>query len=280
MGSKRIYVRIKGGLGNQLFCYAFAKALSEKLNRKLILDTKTGFLKDSYGRLNKVNSFLRDYNSISYLRIINFYLVKKLNKISSIFFDSYYLEEGHTRQLINLDFLSFKVKKNIFCDGYFQSYKYLEKYESKLKKEINFKYQSSDKINVILEKIETSNSVAIHIRRIQYDSLLDLIYYKEAINYINNRTNKPSYFIFSDDLEWCKKNFDFLDTKYFIEHDSNDEIIDLHLMSLCKHFIIANSSFSWWGAWLSKNDYKIVIAPKNTDIGVIGDLYPLNWIQI
>lgn len=106
------------------------------------------------------------------------------------------------------------------------------------------------------------NSVAVHIRRLQYDNVLGTGYYDKAIAKIKAQVADPVFYVFSDDLDWCKENLKLNEKLIFISHNTNDEISDLWLMSQCKHFIIANSTFSWWGAWLSENNNKIIIAPK------------------
>ena len=126
------------------------------------------------------------------------------------------------------------------------------------------------------QKIENTESIAIHIRRIKYEDKLHIDYYLKALN-IFNGVNKKQFFVFSDDIEWCKNNFY---TNEFIYVSGNSEIEDFYLMSKCKNFIIANSSFSWWAAWLSKSKNKKIVAPKNISIGCINEFYPHDWILI
>jgi hypothetical protein len=139
--------------------------------------------------------------------------------------------------------------------------------------------------------IKNKNSVAIHIRRGDYlnnpkaryfHGILGEDYYKKSISYIKKRVNNPFYFIFSDDVELVKKTFFFFNKKNYIFIDTKSSIDDLHLMSNCKHFIIANSTFSWWGAWLSKNKHKIICAPKRWVRAKIStpDIIPESWIKI
>ena len=117
-----------------------------------------------------------------------------------------------------------------------------------------------------LEPINKSNSVSLHVRRGDYLNLknigvLDVDYYIKAVEYIRKNVEKPTFYIFSDDLEWCKNSLGFLDDCIYVDW-TQTEIDDLKLMSFCRHNIIANSSFSWWGAWLNQNPKKTVIAPK------------------
>jgi hypothetical protein len=108
--------------------------------------------------------------------------------------------------------------------------------------------------------INHCNSIAIHLRRVQNDVVLQSDYYSESIDQMMTKISNPHFFIFSDDIEWCKKNLKVEGSLTFVEHNSNDEISELWLMSQCKHFIIANSTFSWWGASLSVNPTKNIIA--------------------
>ena len=153
---------------------------------------------------------------------------------------------------------------------------------SKIKDKLHQKY---------LNLINNKNSVAIHIRRGDYlndpkvrciHGILGSDYYKKSINYIKKKVKNPFFFIFSDDIELVKKNFSFFNNKKYIFIDTKSSINDLYLMSNCKHFIIANSTFSWWGAWLSKNKRKIVCAPKRWLRARIStpDIIPESWIRI
>jgi hypothetical protein len=146
--------------------------------------------------------------------------------------------------------------------GYFQSEKYFKHNRNKI---LDFFY-CDEVVNIIREKYKEvlhENTCSIHVRRGDYLNLLDhhptqsLEYYKEAISIVGS---DKTFFIFSDDIRWCKENFNFLDNVIYCENNKDYE--DLILMSLCYNNIIANSSFSWWGAWLNKNENKIVIGPK------------------
>jgi Glycosyl transferase family 11 len=177
-------------------------------------------------------------------------------------------------------------------DGYWQSEKYFIDCSKLIRKDFTFKNEL-DSYNLKLKsKIDKTNSVSIHIRRGDYvnnlntnatHGLCSIDYYIKAVNYITERIESPYFFVFSDDIEWAKKNIMLNFPCQFISHNiGSKSYLDMQLMSLCKHNVIANSSFSWWGAWLNSNDNKIVIAPRkwfavNTDIC---DLIPSNWISL
>ena len=138
----------------------------------------------------------------------------------------------------------------------------------------------------ILESIKENNSVSLHVRRGDYLNLkninvLDVGYYKKAVEYVRKIVEKPTFFIFSDDLEWCKNSLGFLDDCIYVDY-TQTEIEDLKLMSVCRHNIIANSSFSWWGAWLNKNPSKTVIAPKGWLINDPGSSNVIlsDWVKL
>ena len=178
-------------------------------------------------------------------------------------------------------------------DGFWQSDKYFLKYESEIRKDFSFP-SFTDRVNInLLSEIINSNSVSIHIRRgdyIQMNSAIEshplcsIKYYQSAISKIKEIIEKPKFYFFSDDIEWVKNQFFSVENAIFVNHNKGkDSYKDMQLMANCKHNIIANSSFSWWGAWLNPNPKKIVIAPKNwfkdTSIDT-SDLIPSTWIRL
>lgn len=180
-------------------------------------------------------------------------------------------------------------ESNIVYRGYMQS----EKYFIHNRKLILDLLSPTNEINEYLigkyKFISDKNMLSIHIRRGDYvklqnhHPLVSLEYYSEAINYVVNNTNIDGYVFFSDDIEWCKQTFGDSEDNYYISEEK--DYIDLYLMSMCKHNIMANSTFSWWGSWLNQNENKIVVAPKNwfgparTDLNT-NDLIPENWIKL
>ena len=144
----------------------------------------------------------------------------------------------------------------------------------------------------VLEDINTTNSIAIHVRRGDYVSVesvaqthgvCSLNYYRRAIDFVTHKVENPQFFIFSDDPEWVSEHLSTgYPTSYVIHNGPEEAFQDLRLMSLCQHQIIANSSFSWWGAWLNKNAEKIVIAPRRwfLDKRNTSDMCPENWNRI
>ena len=268
-----ITIRLNGGLGNQMFQYAMGRALAFKYNKKLLLDIDefdTYELRDF--ELNKYNIkaeiFTRKDNSN--LKVVNpkSFLVKLFKKFNfTNLIPNYYLEKSlkYDENIV--------VKDKLYLEGYFQNEKHFAFIRDELLKDFTIKQELSDSTKEIKTIIESSqNSVALHIRRGDYvanshtnnvHGTCSLDYYDEAIEYLKSKVDNIKIFVFSDDIKWVKENLKY-ENIYFVEDDKKRIAHeDIYLMSLCHHNIIANSSFSWWGAWLNINSQKIVIGPKN-----------------
>lgn len=183
---------------------------------------------------------------------------------------------------------------NSFVKGNFQSEKYFESIESVIRDEFKFTKQLDLENLKWKNEILNSNSVSIHIRRGDYISLkqnankfaqIPLSYYQSAITYISQNLPSSVFFVFSDDIKWVKENLISDAPLHFIENNNTPQTshFDMQLMSLCKHNIICNSTFSWWSAWLNNNPQKMVIAPQNwfADISINSqDIIPDEWIKL
>lgn len=275
-----VYLRLKGGVGNQIFEYAFSKSLALKLNFDLVIDSRTGFFKDRYLRESKVGHFLSFFQEASLVNKFFFLVKKNIPILSNIFFTSYFLIEKDNRQYENIDISELKKVKVVYVEGYFQSHHYFEDIKDIIREEVTFKFFEDIKLNILQKDIEVYDSVSVHFRRIDYEEKLDLQYYKNAVSLISHKSRNIKYYIFSDDIMWCKKNLDFIENKVFINDLGNNEIVDLYLMSKCKNHIIANSTFSWWGAYLSNSQNGFIIAPLESNIGINGKYYPKSWTTI
>jgi len=287
-----IIVKLIGGLGNQMFQYALGRSLSLKNKEDFKLDI-TGFEEYklhsySLGHFNINEHFATD----SEIRLFKKYQRKPgrkwflRNRIMTDQ-DKYATDElfYFQERILSLN--------DIYLDGYWQSEKYFKKYEEIIRQDFTLKREPGGTDVKIAKKILNSNSISVHIRRGDYVSVLKNInifgtfgpeYYKDAENIISKKIPDPHFFVFSDDSEWVKKNIIFKNKTTYVDHnDATKNYADLWLMSLCKHHIIPNSSFGWWGAWLDRNPSKIVIAPKqwfkkpsiNTK-----DVIPESWIAI
>lgn len=295
-----VKVLLTGGLGNQMFQYAFGKYLAAKNNTSLVLDT-------TY--LQSKLPFKKWSTPMQYeLDIFNLHAVLETNVIPNNFLlypfaKSEYLIRNKmnenkydlvTENKFGFDAKLLEAEDNSYVKGNFQSEKYFNHIENEIKNNFTFK-NKLDAANLKWKnQIESCNSVSIHIRRGDYISIkqnaqkfasIPLSYYHKAINIISDKVANPEFFIFSDDIAWVKENLKLDAPFHFISNNttSNTAYVDMQLMSLCKHNIIANSTFSWWGAWLNSNPEKIVIAPENwfVDKSVdTSDVLPTKWIKL
>ena len=165
----------------------------------------------------------------------------------------------------------FRSRGHFYIEGYWQNYKYFNEIKELLEKDFVFPEYINESDKEMAEKIKNSNSVGIHVRRgdyssnpriNQYHGTCSLEYYQKAAKTLENRFSDLKYFLFSDDPEWVNDNFNFLNNFKIVSDGKRSELDEMHLLSDCKHQIIANSSFSWWGAWLNKNPEKVIIAPE------------------
>lgn len=286
-----IIVKIHAGLGNQMFQYALYKSLIH-MDKDVRLDI------DSYQHYNCHNGYelskifnvyesfadKRDVNKLSnerydiLTRAIRRYINPKYRNNRVTHYKQEISKSMYNKQVFDLD--------NVYLDGYWQSEKYFQHIREEILNDFFFKNRADINNKKYIDIINETNSVSLHIRRGDYISnplLKDITttnYYLEAIDYINNFIKKPVFFIFSDDIDWCKENFKIKDGHLININKGDMSYNDMRLMSLCKHNIIANSTFSWWGAWLNRNKNKIVIAPEiwfsKTDMNS-EDIIPKKW---
>ncbi len=288
-----IIVKLIGGLGNQMFQYAAGKALASQYNTVLKLD-KSHLEKNSGGAhtqrefelhvFDLKTEFASPAEIAPFLKHAESKLYRELyRKIPSLFGKKYIAENSHSYNS-SLP----KYGPDAYLEGFWQSEKYFSAIRDTLRKEFTFKNQSDQQNSSLLEKLNQTDSVSLHIRRADYvndktinsyHGTCDSEYYRKAVEAIKKVASKPELFIFSDDIAWCRENLSFDMPMHFIDHNKGKQNFeDMRLMSHCKHNIIANSSFSWWGAWLNKNKKKQVIAPKNWfKEKTSPDIYPAGW---
>lgn len=273
-----IIVKLMGGMGNQMFQYAMAKSLSVKYNIPFSMDRY--YLDNVDWRNYDLDLFKIEENFVNH--------TIKANVIDEGWGNFCFQE-----RIYNIfDFVSKNI--DIYFTGYFQHIDYISSIREDLIKEFKLKNDiSSERSLLLLNDIKNSNSVMLNVRRSDfvnndYHGTMDVDYYKNAISIINEKVENPKYFIFSDDIEWCKENLSFIENSTIVDHSYKGDRFGeyLELMKNCKHFIIPNSSFAWWSAYLCENKNKIVIAPerwladeryKNS-----GDIIneKLNWIKL
>lgn len=290
-----IITKIIGGLGNQMFQYATGLSLAKKNNTDLFIDKKAfdkvsihnGYELERVFGIKIKEAKDSEINKIIGLNRYNFY--NKISHLLPIKFNqkNYFQEKGVS---FNKKFL--EIKDNSYIYGHWQSENYFLEYENLIRQKFKFKNPLASKNLYFADLIKKiPNSVSVHIRRGDYiDTTNQSIYYNCAHEYyelatkeLEKKIKHPTYFIFSDDSNWVKKNLSFKQKHYFVDHNSNfNSYCDMHLMSLCNHNIIANSTFSWWGAWLNSNKHKIVISPKkwfsiNLDSS---NIVPKKWLKV
>lgn len=282
-----LIIKVLGGLGNQMYCYGLYRKY-QTLGKTAKLDI-SGYIDDykifpyELDRIFNVKTCYADANEINQMNDKTNIIYKILRKLRVI-----------KRKCINVDPKNQYLPKvfdfdNVYLNGYWSSFDYFTGIESLLKKEFTFKLPLDMRNAKIVEEFQSSNSVAIHVRRgdyLQYKNIYEILtenYYNKAIRYINERIENPSYYCFSNDIDWCQKNLECNNITFIDWNKGEDSFRDMQLMSLCKHIIVANSTFSIWAAWLNSNSTKIVIRPKDffSDITYKTDHYwPDEWVSI
>lgn len=293
-----IITKLIGGLGNQMFQYAAGRRAALFNNVDLKLDI-TGYenqdgitprkymlhifnIKEDFVNLKEIqrlkgargNIFIRSFSRLK-------------NKITP-----YYKQPYVRQKSFQFDPNILEISDETYLDGYWVSEKYFKDIQNTIHKEFAFREKPDKKNKRIIDHLKKLESVSIHIRRGDYVSdkkthdyhgICGMDYYKKAVQIVAQKIRKPYFFIFSDDPEWAKKNIKIKHPNKIVDYNfGKKDHEDLRLMSLCNHNIIANSSFSWWGAWLNKNPNKIVIAPKRwfADQSIdTTDLVPDSWIR-
>jgi hypothetical protein len=286
-------VQLMGGLGNQMFQYATGRALSLRrdIPFAVYFDDPYIYAKRTLG----LDVFNLHYQPATFGQLLSAKpktkLMRRLYKWTGNNPDKYLykeLKDFHYQPEL------FNCIDGCYVSGFWQSEKYFLDIADIIRKDFTFKTAPSGLNKNWLEKIENCNSVSIHIRRGDYISVAktntlhgtcDMNYYQQAVKTISEQVDKPVFFCFSDDIEWVKANINTGFDTHYIDNNNvpGSDHEDLRLMSHCKHHIIANSSFSWWGAWLNPNPDKVVITPKkwlnHVDI-VVKDLIPDSWIKL
>lgn len=265
-----VIVKIWGGLGNQLFQYSFGKYLSAKLNTPVKYDIQVTNSLSSFVQRDLALSHFdvhidiateAEVNEKKYFRNIHLArLERKLAQQFPFLFRQHIVEHNAPGPAGSMHF-----NDNCYYEGYWQSYNYLTPVESELRKELTIKQSPGQQVAGLLAAIHGSPSAGIHVRRSDYLThqhfiTCDMQYYEKAIQHLQQISPGIKFYIFSDDMPWCKENFTGVE---FVFVEGNRHYEDMYLMANCHHNIIANSTFSWWAAWLNSNPQKIIITPGN-----------------
>ncbi len=294
----KVIVRIKGGLGNQLFCYAASRRLALINNAELVIDDVTGFVRDQeYHRQYALDNFhisCRKATAKERMEPFERYrrgLLKWLSHRLPFEMRCYIEQEGNN---FDVRLLNLKQKKLLYIDGLWQSEAYFKDVEQNIRDDLQIIPPTDMANKVMAEEICNCNAVCLHVR--WYDAPGSAMgnnipddYYQRAIALMNDRIKSPRYFIFSDNPNAALERLGLTNEQVtLVDHNKGDHnaYAELWLMTQCQHFIIANSTFSWWGAWLSGNSQKNVIYPSgetNQDelarFNFSGE-QPLGWIKL
>lgn len=291
-----LIANIIGGLGNQMFQYAAGRALSLKRGDSLRLDVSDfvgyglhqGFeLQRVFGGVTEiaseadVRSVLGWQSSVAVRRILS-------RPRMSWIRHKHFVVEPHFQYWAEIN----NVPSCCYLQGYWQSEKYFLDAAAEVRQDFTFRPALTPQNAHLCEQIRQVNAVSLHVRRGDYANnpqttathgMCSLDYYRQAIQHVSERVSQPHFFVFSDDMAWVKSNLEISFPCHYVDHNQGAESYnDMRLMSLCQHHIIANSSFSWWGAWLNPRVDKIVIAPKQwfAKTTNVQDLLPQKWVRL
>lgn len=283
-----IIIKLNGGLGNQMFQFALYQAFKEKgvsvkldrskyscfdEKRKCILDYPCFNLDYELCTRNEVRQYI--VGTGMFARIF----IKIFGDRKTHYFEK--MEYEYDSNVLQL--------QDGYLDGFWQTWKYMEGIQDGVNRNFTFVGQLPSKAVEYERKIEQANSVAVHVRRGDYIKLKNIYgnictesYYKKAIDKIAQLVDRPVFFFFSDDMEWTKATFDLKDNYVFVDGRGLwQDYDDMRLMSECKHQIIANSSFSWWAAWLNQNkDKKIVCPTQWVQSKIVTGIYCKEFIKV
>lgn len=291
-----IAIQLMGGLGNQMFEYAAGLSLAKRNHTTLKIDLSwfDTLGEDDVKREYELDCFNLDQDFVDVKKL---FIVSKeprptqivkvaLAKASGKAALELYEEGG-----LNYNKSFEKLSDNTYLSGYFQSEKYFYDIRQEIIKAFSFRSSPGKKSAGIIKLAKNSNSVSLHVRRGDYvtnkdansfHGLKGIEYYKKAMKVITSKVNTPRYIIFSDEISWCRENLPVPKNSIFVEHNSKGAE-DLRIMTYCKHNIVANSSFSWWGAWLNENPDKVVIAPRKWFVDSTvdsSDIIPNTWTRL
>ncbi len=294
-----IIINLKGGLGNQIFQYATGRALSLRQKDQNGSATQLKLDVAGYGEHNGIDT-MRHYSLSTFnikadiatpeeIRASKYpygIISKGLRFVRAKSFHQYNI--GFNEEIFATK------RKDLYLDGFFQTQKYFMDKEQQIRNDLKIIVPFSAKtLNMSGLINKTDHSVSLHVRRgdyvsdlntNQYHGTCDADYYSKAIEYITSKIGTGIHlFVFSDDIDWVMENMLFQYPTTYVSSPLIPDYEEMYLMSLCNHHIIANSSFSWWGAWLDKKSDKIVIAPKRwtqKDERNYRDIIPNSWIRL
>lgn len=291
-----IISNIIGGLGNQMFQYALGRSRSLALGTSLGLHVSDLAHYGSHQGFELGRVFNCDFRLVSEqdVRALLGWRGHRLSR-RMLMQHSFAAFRGR-RFVVEPDFDYWpgiaNVTGNCYLAGHWQSEKYFRDIEAHIRSDFTFRAPLADRNIEWASRMESSTAVSLHVRRGDYAAnpktlavhgLCSPDYYRSAVELVASRVESPEFFIFSDDLPWVKEHLSIAHPCHYIDNNQGgDSFNDMRLMSLCRHHIIANSSFSWWGAWLNPRADKIVIAPRQwfANGRVVKDLIPEGWTTL
>jgi hypothetical protein len=287
-----IVSQLLGGLGNQLFQYSLGRCLAEKTGTRLKLDTSA--FSDYRLRPYALHHFRTQADVLTASELRQLGIAEPAKGILGVWRQL----RGSSIPVVSEPSFEFDptildIRGPCYLKGYWQSPKYFASVESLIRRELTVSSPLDGQNEAVGNRIRASLAVAVHVRRgdyvtsaetNRYHGSCSAEYYYAAEEILRRRVGQLSLFVFSDDPQWAKENMRFSSPNFVVSHNSLEHgHEDLRLMTMCQHHVIANSTFSWWGAWLCVNPGKIVVAPRNwfRDAGhSTADLIPEDWIRV
>ncbi len=287
-------IRLVGGLGNQLFQYAAARAVALRSEAELLLDLSWfATASDRQFALAPLCISARILEGVPPEGVGARFFRKVLHRIAKRTDESWQGRPIFREKHYHFDPAMLDVRAPVCLDGYFQSEKYFLDYREQIASELRVATHPGDLAQEILARMRVHDAICVHVRRGDYvansstkafHGVCSMDYYYQGLRIVSEGLQNPHCYVFSDDPEWVRANFSPAFPVSIVDiHGPHEAHEDLRLMAACKHFVIANSSLSWWGAWLGSHPQKRVVAPKDwfqSDANDPKDLIPDHWVRI
>lgn len=296
-----IIVCLAGGLGNQMFQYAFGRRLAHDRGCRLKLDAESGFAGDPYGRAFALGDFQIQAEFAAREEIPRFMRSGRVLRRATMLWQSF-LPQPWRSILVEKEYFVFdptalNVRQPAYVVGYWQNEAYFKPVEDLIREDFVPRQELHPKARALMQEMESCASVSVHIRRlhgvaangkpipshVSLHGVCSPEYFHQAIAKIESLVPNPRHFIFSDDAEWCRHNMVVPSGRVVAAEVEVSDVDELLLMASCRHHIISNSTFSWWGAWLGRNPGKVVVAPARwhqSGNPHTGELIPAEWFAL
>jgi len=295
---RNVIVEIQGGLGNQLFRYAYGLSLAQRMGARLLVDTRKlnrrvpgvtprDFALDAL-RVSPIHATAEELRPFDFILSAHPHLARLMRKWSPGSKFKFHKESTFRYQ----EFPEFKAR-SLYVQGYWQSARYFMNVADQLREMLEPKFPLSDESLQLRNEIADSNSLCVNVRRgdftinsgLNFHGLLGVEYYQQATRILSMQNSVDRIFIFSDEPDWCEENLKLGRNQIIVSHrHAGPEFVHyLHLMAECKFFVVPNSTFAWWAVWLSRLDNPNVVAPANwfrESTFDTSDLIPESWTRL